>query len=309
MAIMDGYVIWLQYLTWARRTYFEKEMKEEARQRAGRLAINRLKDKVDMAPEKGDTPEAGKWNNTDLKVIIQWFKREGGKAMPKNKYGLLPPYCETCTHVVAAITYRYDDDEAIVTAVIHVAASTVAPAGGVPASAVGVATATADVAPTSVLWSLTRSPATDAAQPPAAADRLSAARAPNLTQGKHTFAAAAAGIPDSAHVSTQDQSAIPSVAAPASGTASTAAITTKTTTTTVAAAAFSIHNHEDGATDEWDLAPLGPRAKGKVAASSDSCHHVAHCGFDLLLSDSESEGDINASEFDDCDDFLGYEDL
>jgi hypothetical protein len=67
----------------------EKERKEETQQRTGRLYIIRLKDKVDMVLAKGETPEAGKWNNTDMKVMIQWFKREGGKAMSKSKDGLL----------------------------------------------------------------------------------------------------------------------------------------------------------------------------------------------------------------------------
>jgi hypothetical protein len=48
-----------------------------------------LKDKVDLLLRKGPTPAAGKWNNTDLKVMIQWFKRDGYKAMSKNKEGLL----------------------------------------------------------------------------------------------------------------------------------------------------------------------------------------------------------------------------
>jgi hypothetical protein len=43
--------------------------------------------------------------------MIQWFKWEGGKAMPKNKDGLLLRYRETCTRVVAAVTYRVDEEE------------------------------------------------------------------------------------------------------------------------------------------------------------------------------------------------------
>jgi hypothetical protein len=55
---------------------------------------------------------------------------------------------------------------------------------------------------------------------------------------------------------------ITSVAAlPAYDTATAATITTKIATTTAATAAFSIHNHEDGDNDDWDLTPLGPRAK------------------------------------------------
>jgi hypothetical protein len=40
-------------------------------------------------------------------------------------------------------------------------------------------------------------------------------------------------------------------------------------------------------------------AKGKVAASGGSDHRVAHCQFNLLLSDSESDDEMHASEFDD----------
>jgi hypothetical protein len=36
----------------------------------------------------------------DLKVMIQWSKHDGDKAMPKNKEGLLLRYRETRTHVV-----------------------------------------------------------------------------------------------------------------------------------------------------------------------------------------------------------------
>jgi hypothetical protein len=48
----------------------EKERKEEAQQRVGRLCIIRLKEKVDMVLEKGEIIETGKWNNTDRKVMI-----------------------------------------------------------------------------------------------------------------------------------------------------------------------------------------------------------------------------------------------
>jgi hypothetical protein len=104
MAIADGYAIGPQCLAWARRTHLRQERKEEARRRAGRLDIIRLKMKVDMVLAKGETPEAGKWNNTDLKVMIQWFKRDGDNAMPKNKDGLLLHCSETCTRLVAAVT-------------------------------------------------------------------------------------------------------------------------------------------------------------------------------------------------------------
>jgi flagellar biosynthesis component FlhA len=56
MAITDGYAIGPQCLVWAHRTRLEKEMKEEAEQRAGRIHIIRLKDKVDMLLANGETP-------------------------------------------------------------------------------------------------------------------------------------------------------------------------------------------------------------------------------------------------------------
>jgi hypothetical protein len=155
MAIMDGCAIGPQCLTCARMTPLEKEREEEARQRAGRLDIIRLKDKVGMVIAKGETPDAGKWNTIDLKVKIQWFKQEGNKSMSRNKYGLLLLllYRETCTCVVAAVTYRDDDEEAIATgngdAAIHVAVDHVFAVGGATAAAVVVATAIVD--PTGVL--------------------------------------------------------------------------------------------------------------------------------------------------------------
>jgi hypothetical protein len=92
-------------------------MKEEAKQRADRLGRIRLKDKVDMVLAKGETPYACKWNTTDRKVMIQWFKWDGDKSTPKNKYSLLLFYRETCTSVVESVTYLEDDDEA--TASVH----------------------------------------------------------------------------------------------------------------------------------------------------------------------------------------------
>jgi hypothetical protein len=44
-----------------------------------------LKEKVDAILAKGAKPDVGKWNNHDIKVMIQWFKRDGDKSMPKNK--------------------------------------------------------------------------------------------------------------------------------------------------------------------------------------------------------------------------------
>jgi hypothetical protein len=125
----------------------EKERNEEATQISGRLEIIRLQDKVNMVLAKGATPEADKWNNTDLKVMIQWFKIEGDKAMPKNKDGLLLHYCETCTHVVSPVTYHEQDEEVAA----HVA--TVSVGVGVPTARDGVASAAVD-STTDVLWLL-----------------------------------------------------------------------------------------------------------------------------------------------------------
>jgi hypothetical protein len=85
VAITDAYAIGLQYLTLARRTRLENERKEEKIQRTCRLDIFRLKEKDDMVLAKGETPEVGTWNKTEL----QWFKREGDKAMPKNKEDII----------------------------------------------------------------------------------------------------------------------------------------------------------------------------------------------------------------------------
>jgi hypothetical protein len=133
-------------------------------------------------------------------------------------------------------------------------------------------------------------------------------QAPTSTQGKPTFAAADAGIPDDAHVSTQYQSTITNVAAlpdSATDTAVTAKIAKiATSITTATAAAFSIHNNEDDV--HWNMPPLDPRTLGNAAATGEDDQHVDHCGlqvFDLLSSDSESEDEFDASELDNCDGF------
>jgi hypothetical protein len=100
MVITDGYTIGPDCLAWARRTRLEKEQKTREKQMAGRLEQLKLKAKVDAVLTKGATPETGKWNNHDLKVMIQWFKRDGDKAMSKNKEGLLLRYRKTHTRVV-----------------------------------------------------------------------------------------------------------------------------------------------------------------------------------------------------------------
>jgi hypothetical protein len=52
---------------------------------------------MDMVLAKGATPAEGKWNNNEPRFTIQWFKRDGDKATPKNKDGLLLRYRETHT--------------------------------------------------------------------------------------------------------------------------------------------------------------------------------------------------------------------
>jgi hypothetical protein len=64
------------------------------------LASQSLKEKVEDVIQKGPDPQAGKWNNHDLKVMMQWYKRAGDSAMPKNKEGLLLRYRETCGRVM-----------------------------------------------------------------------------------------------------------------------------------------------------------------------------------------------------------------
>jgi hypothetical protein len=67
---------------------------------SGALAREFLKEKVEHVLRKGQDPQAGKLNNLDLKVMIQWYKKDGYGAMPKNKEGLLLRYCETCGRVM-----------------------------------------------------------------------------------------------------------------------------------------------------------------------------------------------------------------
>jgi hypothetical protein len=89
--ITDGYAIGPECLAWARRTRAERERKIE-KEKAGVLARNSLKEKVEDGIQKGPDPQAGKWNNHDLKVMIQWYKRADDGAMPKHKEGLLLRY-------------------------------------------------------------------------------------------------------------------------------------------------------------------------------------------------------------------------
>jgi hypothetical protein len=107
MVITYGYDIGPDCLSWARRTRLDKERKAREKERAGRLERVKLKEKVDAVLAKWATPEAGKWNTHDLKVMIQWFKRDGDKATPNNKECLLLSYRETHTRVVQG-TYPHE---------------------------------------------------------------------------------------------------------------------------------------------------------------------------------------------------------
>jgi hypothetical protein len=75
-------------------------MKEIEKEKAGVLTRQSLKEKAEDVIQKGPDPQAGKWKNHDLKVMIQWYKRAGDSAMPKNKEGLLLRYRETCGHIM-----------------------------------------------------------------------------------------------------------------------------------------------------------------------------------------------------------------
>jgi hypothetical protein len=113
----------------AHHTQLEKDKKAKSRERAARLERIMLKDKVDLVLGKGATPAADKWNNTDLKVMLQWFKRDGGKAMPKKKEGLLLRYRETHTRVLDdTSTYPHEEvGAAVADAASSVAMATVTP--------------------------------------------------------------------------------------------------------------------------------------------------------------------------------------
>jgi hypothetical protein len=101
VVITDGYVIGPDCLAWARRTWLDKEQKARDKQMAGQLERLKLNAKVDAVLAEGATPgTAGRWNKHDLKVMIQWFKRDGDKAIPKNKEGVLLRYRETHTRIV-----------------------------------------------------------------------------------------------------------------------------------------------------------------------------------------------------------------
>jgi hypothetical protein len=98
--ITEGYSIGPDYLAWDHRTRLEKDKKARVKERAGRLELFKLKKKVDVVLTKGATPEAGKWNNCDLKTLLQWFKRNGNTVMPNKKEGFMLCYCKTQTCLV-----------------------------------------------------------------------------------------------------------------------------------------------------------------------------------------------------------------
>jgi hypothetical protein len=83
MAITDGYAIGTECLTWALRTRLENEKKVTAKERAAKLERILLEDTVDLVFGKGPTTAAEKWNNTDLKVIIQWFNLMETRPCPR----------------------------------------------------------------------------------------------------------------------------------------------------------------------------------------------------------------------------------
>jgi hypothetical protein len=104
--ITNGYAIGPECLDWARRTRVEMERKEVEKAKSGVLAREYLKEKAEDVLQKGPEPQAGKWNNHDLKVMIQWFKRAGNGPMPKHKEGLSLRYRETCGRGMPVLTHR-----------------------------------------------------------------------------------------------------------------------------------------------------------------------------------------------------------
>jgi hypothetical protein len=75
VVIPDGYESGPDCLEWDHCTQLKKVKKAREKQIAGKLERLKLMDKVDAVLAKGVTPEAGKWNTHDIKVVIQWFKR------------------------------------------------------------------------------------------------------------------------------------------------------------------------------------------------------------------------------------------
>jgi hypothetical protein len=143
-----------------------------------------LKDKVDVVLGKGPTLAAGKWNNTDLKVMIQWFKRDGDKAMPNKKECLLLWFQETHTRVVDdTSTYPHEEVDAAV-ALVASTVATIVPSGTCTTADAAIGHTTARSAPAGTTRS---APARTAHSAAAYQDDL------------NTFALAAAGDPDAPH--------------------------------------------------------------------------------------------------------------
>jgi hypothetical protein len=84
MAITHGYTIDPECLS---RTRLEKERQAKAKQIEGRVERILLKGTLDLVLAKGQAPSEGKWNNTDLKVMIKWYKRDVDKAIPTHTQG------------------------------------------------------------------------------------------------------------------------------------------------------------------------------------------------------------------------------
>jgi hypothetical protein len=84
-----------------------------------------VKSKGGCGAGKRSHTRTGKWNNHDLKVMIQWFKRDGDKAMPKNKEDLLLCYRETHTRILHDDrgTYLHEDVAAAIADTSHFAFS------------------------------------------------------------------------------------------------------------------------------------------------------------------------------------------
>jgi hypothetical protein len=85
MVIPDECVIYPECLGWAPCGLdWKMKGRKETRQckaRQGRLERIKLKEKADMVLSKCATPDKGKCNNTDLKVIIRWYKVNSDKVI------------------------------------------------------------------------------------------------------------------------------------------------------------------------------------------------------------------------------------
>jgi hypothetical protein len=161
-----------------------------------------LKNKVDLVLWKGPPPPAGKWNNTDLKVMIQWFKCDGNKAMPKNKEGLLLRFRETHARVIDdTLNYPHEEVDAAVSLVAS-AVATVSPSATCTTAAAAVGHTTARSAPTPAGTALSSAASQDDVNTfdlAAAGDSAAPHAAPvNSTINSETHMTAAAAVAPSA---------------------------------------------------------------------------------------------------------------